>query len=89
MSTVKSIPLKLYQKAGKKLGQAPGTLTQLVGKSEEPAAITLFEYDQRSCEEKEIQAASELKHIKETVSNNWINIDGIHDTNLIAGHWFS
>ena len=84
MSTVKSIPLKLYQKAGIKLGQAPGTLVQLVGKSEEPAAITLFEYDQKSCEEKEIQAASELKHIKETVSNNWINIDGIHDTNLIA-----
>jgi len=84
MSTVKTIPLKLYQKAGNKLGQAPGTLTQLVEKSEEPAAITLFEYDQKSCEEKDIQAASELQHIKETVSNNWINIDGIHDTNLVS-----
>ena len=84
MRTVKSIPLKLYQKVSSKVGQAPCTLTQLVEKSAEPVAITLFDYDQLSCEEKQIEAASELKHLKETALNSWINIDGIHDTNLVA-----
>jgi magnesium transporter len=83
MRTVKSIPLKLYQKVSSKVGQSPGTLTQLVEKSPEPVAITLFEYDQHSCEEKQIEATSELQHLKETASNSWINIEGIHDTKLV------
>ena len=83
MSIVKSIPLKLYQKAGKKLGQAPGTLTQLVEKSSEAMPITLFEYDRQGCVEKEIKATSDLQRVKESSSNNWVNIDGIHELNII------
>ena len=77
MQSKKRIPLKLYQKGSIKVGQAPGTLTRLVEETTIPVRITLFDYDQDNCEERQIETIVELRHLKDKPTNTWINVDGI------------
>mgnify|MGYP003564631913 CR=1 FL=1 len=84
MRRLKSIPLSLYQKKSKKVGQSPGTLTAYGEKPAESTSITLIDYDHKNYEKKQIETPTELRHLKESATNSWINVDGINDTELVA-----
>ena len=84
MRTKKSIPLRLYQKQSNKVGQSPGTLTAFGEKPETPTGVTLIDYDPDKCEEKQIEKIAELRHLKNSSTKSWINVEGITDTNLVA-----
>jgi len=84
MGTIKSIPLSLYQKLSKKVGQSPGTLTTFGERPEKPTRITLIDYDNSKYEEQQIETLVELRRLKDSSTNSWINVEGINDTNLVA-----
>ena len=84
MLSIKSIPLRLYQKRSSKVGQSPGALTVSDEKPERPTEITLIDYDQNKCEEQQIEKLSELGQLKDSSTNSWINVEGITDTSLVA-----
>ena len=84
MRTVKSIPLRLYQKLSHKVGQSPGTLTAIGQKPEKPTGVTLMNYDRKKCEKQQIERLPELRHLKDSSTNSWINVEGITDTNIVA-----
>ena len=84
MRSIKSIPLRLYQKRSNKVGQSPGTLTASSEKPERPTEITLIDYDHNRCEEQQIETLSELRQLKDSSMNSWINVEGITDTSLVA-----
>ena len=84
MRTKKSIPLKLYQKQAGKVGQSPGTLSAFGEKPQTPTGITVIDYDSNKSHEKQIETLSELRPLKDSSTNSWINVEGITDTNLVA-----
>ena len=90
MRTVKSMPLRLYQKRSHKVGQSPGTLTAFGGKPEKPPVVTLMDYEHNNYHIQKIQTPSELRQLKDSSTNSWINVDGITDADLVAeiGHIF-
>lgn len=71
------------KKRSKKAGLSPGTLVHIGEKRTEKAAIQLIDYDETRFEEKEIHTIEECFPFKNTPSVTWINIDGLHEIEII------
>ncbi|CAN5883682.1 magnesium/cobalt transporter CorA [soil metagenome] len=66
-----------------KSGAPPGTLMYLGRETKDSVRITLLEYNETEFFEKEFTDIQEcLKHVKDGMVK-WINVDGVHDTNII------
>ncbi|MCI0528352.1 MAG: magnesium and cobalt transport protein CorA, partial [Nitrospira sp.] len=74
---------KLMKKKSKQVGLPPGTLVHIGEKKTGQVKITLFDYDEGHCEEKEIRTLEECFQYKDKATVTWINVDGIHDTEII------
>jgi magnesium transporter len=74
---------KFIKKSSKKAGMSPGTLVHVGEQKIEKARITLMNYDQDRSEEKELKRIEESFVCKDTPPVTWINIDGLHDVELI------
>lgn len=66
-----------------KTGLPPGTPVFVGDKKIEKAKITVLDYDETRFQEKEITKVEECLSFKETPTITWINIDGVHDVELI------
>ena len=71
------------KKRSKKAGLPPGTLVHIGKESTEKARITILDYDQTNFQEKEVKSVEECFPFKETSTVTWINIDGIHQIEII------
>lgn len=67
----------------KKLGKPPGTLVHVGEKKIERVKISILRYDEKSCEEKVIDSIEEVFKYFQTDGVCWLNIDGIHDVQII------
>jgi len=74
---------KFIKKISKKAGLAPGTLVHIGEHKHEKVKITLIDYDATQLKEKELQEIEESFHLKDKASVTWINIDGIHQVDVI------
>lgn len=74
---------KLIKKISKKAALPPGTLVHVGEKTTGKARITLIDYNNDKFQEKEIKTIEECFPFKDTASVTWINIDGIHEVDLI------
>ena len=74
---------KFFKKASKKTGQSPGTLIHVGEQKVEKARIFLMNYDQNRLEEKELKRIEESFAYKDTPPVSWINIDGLHEVEVI------
>ena len=74
---------KLIKKQSKKVGLPPGTLVHIGQRKTESARISVIDYNEQNFQEKRISAIEECLQFKETSTVTWINIDGIHEINLI------
>jgi magnesium transporter len=74
---------KFTKKRSKKAGLPPGTLMHIGDKKAEKTKITLIDYDEAQVREKEIKNVEECFPFKDTPTVTWINIDGIHDVEVI------
>ncbi len=74
---------KFTKKRSKKAGLPPGTLMHIGDKKTEKTRITLIDYDEAQVQEKEIKNVEECFPFKDTPTVTWINIDGIHDVEVI------
>jgi magnesium transporter len=77
------MPAKLTKKRGKKRGLPPGTLVYVGEKKVEKGRITLIDYDEAQCQEKEVAKIEECFPFKDTATVTWINIDGLHEVEII------
>ncbi|NVM26400.1 MAG: magnesium/cobalt transporter CorA [Desulfobacterales bacterium] len=75
--------LKLFRRGYKKVGLPPGTLVQIEEKKAEKAKITVIDYDEAQFQEKEVEAVEECFPFKDRPTVTWINIDGIHQVEVI------
>jgi len=74
---------KFFKKASKKAGMSPGVLVHVGEQKIETARITVMSYDQARLEEKELKRIKESFVYKDTPPVSWINIDGLHEVELI------
>jgi len=76
---------RLIKKLSATAGLVPGTLVHVGEKRMEEPRITVIDYDKKKFEEKEPGAPGECSGYKGTDTVTWINVDGLHDTDMISG----
>jgi magnesium transporter len=74
---------KLIERRLKKIGLPPGTPVFVGEKKIEKAKITIIDYDEKQLQEKEAETIEECFPFKDTPTVTWINIDGVHQLDII------
>jgi magnesium transporter len=64
-------------------GQAPGTLIHVGERKTDTTRITVIDYDESNFLEKEVGAVEDCFSFRDTATVTWINIDGVHDPQII------
>ena len=72
--------VKKYQK---KVGLPPGTLIHVGKERVEKVKITIIDYDEEQFAEKEVEKVEDCFPFKDKPSVTWINIDGVHQIDMI------
>ncbi|MFP4053237.1 MAG: magnesium/cobalt transporter CorA [Phycisphaerae bacterium] len=67
-----------------KAGLPPGTLVHVGEKRTEKTKITVLDYGTDSCRQHEVPVPGDVYPYKTTDTVSWINIDGIHDVNIVG-----
>ncbi len=78
------------KKRSRKAGMPPGSLVHIGEKKQERARITLIDYDQSQVQEREVKDIAECFPFRDSPTVTWINIDGLHDVDVIerlGGHF--
>lgn len=75
--------LRLIKKRSKKAGLPPGTLIHIGEKKGETLKITVMDYDEGHFQEKEIRTTEECFAFKDAPTVTWINIDGLHQIEIL------
>ncbi len=78
-----AIKKRTTKKRSSKAGLPPGTLVYVGEKEVESVRITSIDYDEQSFQEKEVANIEECLKLKDTATVSWINIDGLHDIELL------
>jgi magnesium transporter len=74
---------KFIKRSSKKAGMSPGTLVHVGEQKIDRARISVMNYDQDRLEEKDLKRIEDSFVFKDTPPVTWINIDGLHDIELI------
>jgi magnesium transporter len=71
------------KKSSKKAGLSPGSLVHIGDKKIETIKITLMNYDPELILEKQLPAIEASFPYRDTPPVTWINVDGLHDLNVV------
>lgn len=74
---------KFIKKVSKTIGLAPGSLVYVGDKKQEKPRISIIDYNQENFNEKQAKDIEECFPFKESPTITWININGIHDVDVI------
>jgi len=74
---------RFFKKRTQKIGLPPGTLVHVGEKKVEKTKITIIDYDAEHLEEKIAKTVDECFSFKDKPTVTWINIDGIHEIEII------
>ncbi|NPE31693.1 magnesium and cobalt transport protein CorA, partial [Methanococcoides sp. SA1] len=70
-------------KRSTKAGLPPGTLIHIGEMKEERVRFTIFDYDESHFSEKEVENVEECLRYNDKKTVTWINIDGMHQVDVI------
>jgi magnesium transporter len=71
------------RKRSRKVGLPPGTLVHIGEKKTEKPRIQLIDYDEGHLEEKDLESVEQCFPYKDTAPVTWINVDGIHEVDVV------
>ena len=74
---------RLVNRVHKKAGAAPGTLVHTGERKTDEVLIRLIDYDEADLEERVLERIEECYAVAEDPPVTWINVDGLHDVELI------
>jgi magnesium transporter len=74
---------RLIRKRSEKAGLPPGTLIHIGERKTEKVKIRILDYDEAQFEEKEAKNIEESFPFKDKPTVTWINIDGLHEVEII------
>jgi magnesium transporter len=73
----------LFKKRTKEVGLPPGTLVHVGRRIMDKTKITVMDYSPRRVVEKEVKRIEDCFRFRDTSTVTWINIDGVHDADVI------
>jgi magnesium transporter len=79
----KNKKLKFIRRRSKKAGLPPGTLVHLGEKKVEKVHISYIDYDEKNIQEKHISKIEDCFPLNATPTVSWINIDGLHEVEIL------
>ena len=74
---------RLVRRTTKTPGAPPGTIVHTGRKKVERTRITLLDYDETGLRERDLEEIEACFPLRETPTVSWINVDGLHDVELI------
>jgi magnesium transporter len=74
---------RFLKRHSKKAGASPGTLVHIGEKKVGDTRITLIDYNQEHLRERVLEDIEEAFLLKDSPTATWINIDGLHDVEII------
>ncbi len=74
---------RMVKERSVKSGLPPGTLVHIGEKSDREIRITVTDYSEALCEEKEIKAFKECFYYTDPSITSWINVEGLHEIEVI------
>ena len=74
---------RLIKKRSEKAGLPPGTLVHIGEMKDENVKIRIIDYDEAQFEEKDAKTIEESFPFKDKPTVTWINIDGLHEVEII------
>lgn len=74
---------RFFKKKEASIGKPPGSLTFIGTKKIDSSSIQIIDYDSDNLQERELKDIKEAVPLKDTGSVTWINVDGVHDTEVI------
>lgn len=74
---------RLIKRRSGKAGLPPGTLVHVGERKAEKVKIQILDYDEAQFEEKEAKTIEESFPFKDKPTITWINIDGLHEVEII------
>ena len=74
---------RFIRKRSEKAGLSPGTLVFVGEKKIEKVKIKILDYDETQIAEKEAATIEECFPFKDLPTVTWINIDGLHEVDII------
>ena len=75
--------VKFIKRISKTAGHIPGELVHVGDKSTDKVKISIIDYDEKKFQEKEVANIEEVFPFKNTSTITWININGLHKTDII------
>lgn len=83
VNLIKHLTPKIGKKTSSKVGLPPGSIIHVGEQKIEKVKITLTEYDENKVETCEINSVKEIDPYTDTPQVTWVNVYGLHDTELI------
>ncbi|MGQ9672469.1 MAG: magnesium/cobalt transporter CorA [Candidatus Aminicenantales bacterium] len=77
------MPRPIHRRS-RKTGLPPGSLIHIGERKTERTRIAIIDYDEKNFEEKEAKTVEECFPFKDTATVTWINVDGVHDSDIIG-----
>jgi len=74
---------RLFTGTTKKTGMPPGTPVYVGDQAGQPIQITLIDYNEQSLNEQKLTRIEDSFGLQKTPTVTWINIDGVHDVEMI------
>ncbi|MBI2193647.1 MAG: magnesium/cobalt transporter CorA [Planctomycetes bacterium] len=74
---------KYYKRRSKKMGLPPGSLVHIGQPKSGRASVSLMDYDEKHFQEKTIDNVDECIPFKDKPSVTWINVDGVHEVDML------
>ena len=75
--------LSLFKKRTKGVGLPPGTLVHVGRRAMDKIKITVMDYSPKKFFEKEFKRIEDCFRFRDTSTVTWINIDGVHDADVV------
>jgi len=74
---------RLFRKRSEKVGLPPGTLVHIGERKAVKERITIIDYDETQFQERELETIEESFPFRDTPTITWINIEGLHQLEII------
>ena len=74
---------KTVRRKSKKAGLQPGTLIHVGIKKEDQARIRIIDFTEKDLYEEEVKNIGDCFPFRDTASMTWINVDGLHDVEIV------
>ena len=74
---------RFIKRSSKTIGLPPGSLVHVGDTRTAKVKITVIDYDEKNFEEKEVKKVEECFPFKEKPTVTWINVDGVHQLDII------